>query len=98
MPAVYPFHAVPFKSGAGDISSLVAPPYDVLDAASKKALIMKDQHNIAAIDLWSNGGTMFYDDVSLTQDAACFVDCDESGALDIQDFVCFQNAFALGCP
>jgi len=30
---------------------MVAPPYDVLDASSKKALIMKDQHNISAIDL-----------------------------------------------
>jgi uncharacterized protein (DUF1015 family) len=51
MPAVFPFSAVQFKSGAGDVSSLVAPPYDVLDAAGKKALLSKDQHNIVAIDL-----------------------------------------------
>lgn len=51
MPAVYPFNAVQYKKGSGDVSSMVAPPYDVLDASSKKALIMKDQHNIAAIDL-----------------------------------------------
>ena len=36
--------------------------------------------------------------ITAEKDAAtpCFVDCDESGTLDIQDFTCFQNAFALG--
>jgi hypothetical protein len=28
----------------------------------------------------------------------CFADCDGSGALDIFDFLCFQNAFAAGEP
>ena len=28
--------------------------------------------------------------------APCPADCDASGALDIGDFTCFQNAFALG--
>lgn len=51
MPAVFPFAAVQYKNGSGDISSLVAPPYDVLDAASKNALISKDRHNVCAIDL-----------------------------------------------
>jgi uncharacterized protein (DUF1015 family) len=49
MPAVYPFPAVSFKPG--DASKLVAPPYDVLDAAGKQALLAKDPHNIVAIDL-----------------------------------------------
>ena len=51
MPAVFPFTAVQYKHGRGDISTLVSPPYDVLDAASKKALLARDQHNIVAIDL-----------------------------------------------
>jgi uncharacterized protein (DUF1015 family) len=51
MPAVFPFRAVQYTQGQGDVSSLVAPPYDVLDAASRKALLVKDQHNIVAIDL-----------------------------------------------
>ncbi|MEX2219472.1 MAG: DUF1015 domain-containing protein, partial [Phycisphaerales bacterium] len=51
MPQVFPFRAVQFKSGSGDVSSLVAPPYDVLDARTKAALLMKDQHNIVAVDL-----------------------------------------------
>jgi uncharacterized protein (DUF1015 family) len=51
MPAVYPFNAVQFNKGKGDVSALVAPPYDVLDAASKGALLEKDGRNIVAIDL-----------------------------------------------
>ena len=26
----------------------------------------------------------------------CYADCDESGALDFFDFLCFQNSFAAG--
>jgi uncharacterized protein (DUF1015 family) len=51
MPAVYPFRAVQYKRGRGDVSTLVAPPYDVLDASSKEALLKKDPHNVVAIDL-----------------------------------------------
>ncbi len=29
---------------------------------------------------------------------ACFSDCDGNGALNIQDFICFQTKFALGNP
>jgi uncharacterized protein (DUF1015 family) len=39
------------KEAVIDVSSAVAPPYDVLDARSKAALLSKDQHNIVAIDL-----------------------------------------------
>lgn len=39
------------KEAALDISSAVSPPYDVLDARGKHALLMKDQHNIVAVDL-----------------------------------------------
>ena len=28
----------------------------------------------------------------------CYPDCDGSGDLDFFDFLCFQNAFAAGCP
>jgi hypothetical protein len=31
-------------------------------------------------------------------DGACYADCDESGALDFFDFLCFQNAFAGAEP
>jgi uncharacterized protein (DUF1015 family) len=51
MPQVFPFAAIQYKHGSGDVSSLVAPPYDVLDAGGKRALLAKDQHNIVAVDL-----------------------------------------------
>ncbi len=33
--------------------------------------------------------------VSIT---GCYADCDQSGALDVGDFICFQTRFALGDP
>jgi uncharacterized protein (DUF1015 family) len=50
MPAVYPFRALTYASIA-DRSAVVAPPYDVLDAAGKAALLKKDSRNIVAVDL-----------------------------------------------
>lgn len=51
MPAIYPFRAVQYHNGQGDVSKLVAPPYDVLDRAAKDKLLAHDQPNIVAIDL-----------------------------------------------
>lgn len=51
MPSVYPFHAVQFHGGAGDVSALVAPPYDVLDLAAKNRLLSHDPSNVVGIDL-----------------------------------------------
>ncbi len=51
MPKVDPFFAVQFHGGKGDLSSVVAPPYDVLDQADKQALLDRDAHNVVAIDL-----------------------------------------------
>ncbi|MCG8405147.1 MAG: DUF1015 domain-containing protein [Phycisphaerales bacterium] len=49
MAHIEPFQAI--RYGTNDVSCLVAPPYDVLSAANKKALLEKDDHNIVAIDL-----------------------------------------------
>ncbi len=51
MPAVFPFRAVQYHQGKGDLSKFVAPPYDVLDKAGKQALLAKDPANIVGIDL-----------------------------------------------
>ena len=51
MPTVYPFRAVQYAGGRGDLSAKVAPPYDVLDADDKASLLARDSHNIVAIDL-----------------------------------------------
>jgi uncharacterized protein (DUF1015 family) len=50
MPQVFPFRAVQY-SARPDLSTLVAPPYDVLDAAGKQRLLDKNTSNIVAIDL-----------------------------------------------
>jgi len=45
----------PFKgwrySTAGDVSSLIAPPYDVLSQQDKAELLARNPHNIVAVDL-----------------------------------------------
>lgn len=55
MPAVYPFRAVQYaaaaKGGGADISAVLAPPYDVLDAAGKSALLARGNRNIVTVDL-----------------------------------------------
>lgn len=53
MPEIAPFAAIRFDHTrtAGDISHLIAPPYDVLDRDDKDALLLKSDHNIVAIDL-----------------------------------------------
>jgi len=43
------------------------------------------------------GGTLKVYDVSSCS-APCYADCDQSGSLDIFDFLCFQDAFARGDP
>ena len=51
MPSVFPFNAVRFKNGHGDVSQHIAPPYDVLDAKAKSKLLAGDHANVVAIDL-----------------------------------------------
>ncbi len=51
MPAVFPFNAVRYQNGRGDVSPLIAPPYDVLDAKAKARLLTGDHPNVVAIDL-----------------------------------------------
>lgn len=49
---VAPFQGIRFTPTAGnDISTRLAPPYDVLDAADKERLLTRDARNIVAIDL-----------------------------------------------
>lgn len=50
MPNVYPFRAVQFAPRP-DLSTFVAPPYDVLDRSAKERMLSKNAKNIVAIDL-----------------------------------------------
>jgi len=52
MPTLKPFAPVRYNVPPGsDISTRIAPPYDVLDEGPKQALLAEDEHNIVAIDL-----------------------------------------------
>jgi uncharacterized protein (DUF1015 family) len=52
MPRIEPIPAVSFAGPvSGDLSALIAPPYDVLDEKGKAALLARDGHNIVAVDL-----------------------------------------------
>ncbi len=51
MPHVFPFSPLQFAAGRGDVSAMIAPPYDVLDEKDKAALLAGDGHNIVAVDL-----------------------------------------------
>ncbi len=53
MPEVKPFAAIryDFERLGGDLSTVLAPPYDVLDQTNKDALLARSDHNIVAIDL-----------------------------------------------
>ncbi|UCG15288.1 MAG: DUF1015 domain-containing protein [Phycisphaerales bacterium] len=53
MAQIEPFAAIryDFAGLGGDVSSRVAPPYDVLDQGEKDALLAKSDRNVVAIDL-----------------------------------------------
>jgi len=46
---IQPLRAIRYR--ASDLGSRVAPPYDILDAPEKKALLACDRQNIVAVDL-----------------------------------------------
>lgn len=52
MSIIRPFAAIRYSAPpGGDISTRIAPPYDVLDAADKAALLQRDARNFVAVDL-----------------------------------------------
>jgi len=52
MSAILPFQAVRYATaGDSDLSTRIAPPYDVLDQADKDALLSRDMRNFVRIDL-----------------------------------------------
>lgn len=51
MPELQPIHAIRYATADGDISTRIAPPYDVLDEEPKQRLLATDPHNVVAIDL-----------------------------------------------
>ncbi len=49
---IRPFHGLHYSAaGDGDVTARIAPPYDVLSAEDRDALLASDPHNIVAVDL-----------------------------------------------
>jgi hypothetical protein len=54
---------------------------------------------IECFDFYSSGAVGFlFDDAKFEENVSCYPDCDGSGGLDIDDFICFQTFFAIGDP
>src|SRR2546423_10162496 len=52
MADVQPLRALHYEPAvAGDLGDLVAPPYDVIDAAQRAELAGRSPHNVVAVDL-----------------------------------------------
>ena len=52
MADIHPFPAIRYAQASGaDISALTAPPYDVIDAQGRAALLSRDPHNVVALEL-----------------------------------------------
>ena len=51
MPQLLPLRALRYASDDGDLTTRIAPPYDVLDEGPKRELLDRDPHNIVKIDL-----------------------------------------------
>ena len=52
MPDIRPFRALRYDPAkVGDVARLVAPPYDVIDAAHAQRLLERDPHNAVRLDL-----------------------------------------------
>ena len=52
MPTVQPFRALRYAPDVvGDLAAVVAPPYDVIDAADRARLVARDPRNVVRIDL-----------------------------------------------
>ncbi|MEE1280319.1 MAG: DUF1015 domain-containing protein [Oscillospiraceae bacterium] len=51
MALIKPFKAMRFSQSAGDIASLVCPPYDIVSDAQRAALLSKNEHNLIRLEL-----------------------------------------------
>ena len=51
MATIRPFRARRYSVAAGHLASLVAPPYDVIDAAQRRRYLRRSPHNIARLTL-----------------------------------------------
>ena len=62
MPTLRPFRALRYDVSSGDLSALLAPPYDVISPAQRQELLARHPHNIVRIELPADLGSATDDD------------------------------------
>lgn len=67
MAEIKPFRGLRYTEKAGDISQLTCPPYDIINAEERQALIDKNPHNLIRLELPVTGGG---EDISQYREAA----------------------------
>jgi FG-GAP repeat len=75
----------PFFSGQGTATLTITPVLLGMDGTIDVVVT-----NPCGVELTSQPA-------SLTVIPPCYADCDENGTLSIDDFICFQTFFAIGC-
>lgn len=63
MPQILPLRGLRYTAGAGSLSELLAPPYDVISPAQRKALAQRSPYNAVHLEL-AEGGEERYADVA----------------------------------
>ena len=51
VPDLRPFRALRFDTAGADLSSVLAPPYDIIAPAERQELLARDPHNVVRIEL-----------------------------------------------
>jgi uncharacterized protein (DUF1015 family) len=62
VPTLRPFRALRFVAASDDLSTLLAPPYDIISPAQRQALLSLDSHNVVRIELPADLGAAGPDD------------------------------------
>lgn len=60
MAEVRPFRGMRYADGAGEMGTIVAPPYDVIEEEARQQLVKHSPHNIVRVDIAADG----YDDAA----------------------------------
>ena len=100
MPIIRPIPAICYAVPAGgDVSGLIAPPYDVLDEAQKDFLLRRSPHNLVAVDLPHLPAKTVGPDEVYVQAGARFSDWVDRGILERRADACmfvYRQTFTTG--
>src|SRR5688572_29530294 len=84
MAEIAPLKPLRYDLDKVDLGRVVAPPYDVIDAAQREALASRDPHNVVRLILPEGDG-----DAKYANAARIFDDWKKAGVLVREDAPCF---------